>query len=202
MSYKTPSTTSLVLQDLDNKLQSLALHMPSTAIGGLSWLQYAFGLSDRLVEFRDGKEFVFPAIFQSLNSQDPYSLMPSDISDAYSFWVKDPEANFSKNNPARYYYEISCIFYMDLRQIAPTTNFKTTKTKIRQDIIEFFRVHQYAGFGVINPLRIIDDDIVQVYKGFSVNQLDNIFKQLPKYAIRFDFEFSFLKVCPVNNTYA
>jgi len=127
--------------------------------------------------------------------------MPNDIPDAFCFWVKE-DVKYSKNNPARTYCNISCIFFMDLRQIAPTHNFAVTKTKVKQDIVEFFRVHHYAGFGVINPLKITDDDLTQVYKGFTVSQLDNIYRQLPKYALRFDFEFAFLNECPVSNTYA
>jgi hypothetical protein len=201
MSYKTPIVASLTLKGIDSKIQSIASHMPSTATGGLSWLTHAFGLADRMVEFRDGKEFVYPAVFQDINSKDQHSCMPNDIPDAFCFWVKE-DGKFSKNNPIRTYYNISCIFFMDLRQIAPTANFKETKTKVRQDIIEFFRVHHYGGFGVINPVKITDDDLTQVYKGFTVSQLENIYRQLPKYAIRFDFEFSFLMECPVTNTYA
>lgn len=200
MSYKTPIAATLSVQGIDKKVQDIAGHMPSSVTGGLSWLSYSFGLADRIVEFRDGKEFIYPGIFQDINSKDPHSCMPNDIPDAFCFWVKE-DGKFSKNNPARAYYNISCIFFMDLRAINPSTNYKETKTKVRQDIIEFFRVHHYGGFGVINPVKIIDDDLTQVYKGFSVIQLDNIYRQLPKYAIRFDFEFAFLLDCPVNNVY-
>jgi hypothetical protein len=197
MSYKTPIVASLTLKGIDSKIQSIASHMPSTATGGLSWLTHAFGLADRMVEFRDGKEFVYPAVFQDINSKDQHSCMPNDIPDAFCFWVKE-DMKISNNNPARSYYKISCIFFMDLRQIDPLTNFKITKTKIRQDILEFFRVHHYSGFGVITPAGIIDDDITQVYKGFSVNQLDNIVRQLPKYALRFNFDFAFINECSTN----
>jgi hypothetical protein len=201
MSYRTPTIASLTLRGIDNKIQSLASHMPSTATGGIAWLETSFALADRLVEFRDGKEFIFPAVFQDINSKDPHSCMPNDMPDAFSFWIKD-DMRISDNNPARSYYKISCIFYMDLRQIAPTDNFKTTKTKVRQDILEFFRKHRYSGFGVLTPTGIIDEDITNVYKGYSVNQLDNIVKQLPKYALRFNFDFAFLNECGNTNSYA
>lgn len=201
MSYRTPTVASLTLRGIDSKIQSLASHMPSTATGGIAWLETSFALADRLVEFRDGKEFIFPAVFQDINSKDPHSCMPNDMPDAFSFWIKD-DMRISDNNPARSYYKISCIFYMDLRQIAPTDNFKTTKTKVRQDILEFFRKHRYSGFGVLTPTGIIDEDITNVYKGYSVNQLDNIVKQLPKYALRFNFDFAFLNECGNTNSYA
>jgi hypothetical protein len=197
MSYKTPVVASLTLKGIDSKIQSLASHMT----GGISWLSTSFALTDRTVEFRDGKEFVYPAIYQDTNNKDPHSCMPNDIPDAFSFWVKE-DMKISDNNPARSYYKIACIFFMDLRQIAPTDNFKTTKTKVRMDVMEFFRTHRYSGFGVLTPTKIIDDDITQVYKGFSVNQLDNIYKQLPKYALRFEFDFAFINDCGGTNSYA
>jgi len=200
MSYRTPTIASLTLRGIDNKIQSLASHMPSTATGGIAWLEKSFALADRLVEFRDGKEFVFPAVFQDINSKDPHSCMPNDLPDAFSFWVKE-DMKISDNNPARSYYKISCIFFMDLRQIAPTDNFKTTKTKVREDILEFFRKHRYSGFGVLTPTGIIDDDITQIYKGFTVTQLDNKVKQLPKYALRFNFDFAFINECGNTNIY-
>jgi hypothetical protein len=200
MSYKTQNPALITgLKGIDLKLQSIAAHMPSTVTGGLSWLEYSYGLADRLVEFRDGKEFIYPAVYQDINSRDPHSCMPNDLPDAFSFWIKE---DVKINDPVRAYYNISVIFYMDLRQIAPTNNFKLSKSKIRQDILEFFRVHKYIGLGVWDLIRITDDDITQVYKGFSVNQLDNIVRQLPKYAIRLDFTYSFIHDCPVTNSYA
>jgi hypothetical protein len=201
MSYKNPAVASLTLKGIDNKIQSLASHMPSTATGGISWLSNSFGLSERHVEFRDGKEFVYPAVFQDINSKDPHSCMPNDLPDAFSFWIKE-DMKISDNNPARSYYKIACIFYMDLRQIAPTDNFKTTKTKVRMDILEFFRTHRYSGLGVMTPTSITDDDITKIYNGYSVIQLDNLVRQLPKYAIRFNFDFAFINDCGGTNSYA
>jgi hypothetical protein len=200
MSYKTNTPASITgLKGIDNRIQSVSAHMPSSVTGGISWLSNSYGLTERAVEFRDGKEFVYPAAYQDYNTYDPHSCMPNDIPDAFSFWVKE---DVKINDPARGYYNVSCIFYMDLRQIAPTNNFKLTKTKVRQDILEFFRVHKYMGEGVWSLVKITDDDITQVYKGFTVNQLDNLVRQLPKYAIKIDFTYSFILECPVTNSYA
>jgi hypothetical protein len=200
MSYKTQVPASITgLKGIDGRIQTIAVHMPNGVTGGLTWLTYAYGLSDRIVEFREGKEFIYPAVFQDINSRDYHSCMPNDLPAAFSFWTKE---DAKINDPARGYYNISCIFFMDLRQIAPTNNFKLTKSKIRQDILEWVRVHKYMGVGVWDLVKITDDDITQVYKGFSVNQLDNIVRQLPKYAIRLDFTFSFILECPVTNSYS
>jgi hypothetical protein len=191
MSYKTPQIANLTLKGIDKKLQDISSHMTV-----LTWLDYAFGLADRMVETRDEKDFIYPACYVS-NTLDPVNVMPSDNYKALSFWVKEPEALFNyEHNPDRMYYKISCIFFMNIEKIAPTDNFKETKTKLRQDIIKFFDEHITGGFGVLELVRIIDDDITEVYKDFSIDQVDNRFKMLPKYALRIDFNFAFLLECP------
>jgi len=196
MSYSTPIASITGLKGIDKKLQDIASHMTE-----LTWLSYAFGLANRDVSFRDGKEFVIPTCYQDINSKDALSVMPSDLYPAFSFWTKEPEAEFDENS-ARIMYQVSCIFFCDLKHIAPTNNYKLTKSKIREDILRFFRVHENAGFGQLTITSLIDDDIAQIYKGFTLSQLDNKYRMLPKYAIRVNFDFSFLHECEAYNSYA
>lgn len=203
MSYKTPVIPLLTnLKGIDRKVQDISLLMDASLYtSGIEWLTHAYGMSERIVEFRDGREFVYPACYQDINSKDPQSMMPNDVPDSFCFWTK--EDTVFGDNPTREYHNVSCIFYMDLKQIAPTNNWKETKTQVRQDIIEFFRVNVYnGGFGVVKMTGITDDDITRVYEGYSVGQIENLWRQLPKYALKIDFEFSFIKECPVNNIYA
>ena len=198
MSSQTPIETTTAFKGIDLKLQNIAAAIKPH----LSWLTYSFGLSDRIVELREKKPYVFPAIYQDLNSKEWVSCMPSDLYPAFAFWTKEPEAEFRDNNPARMYYNVSVIFYLDLKHIAPTQNWKLVKSNIRQDILEVFRTHKYGGFGVLQIMRWIDDDITEVYKDFSIEQIDNIFKIYPKYALRIDFEFAFLMECSTSyNSY-
>lgn len=196
MSSKTPTTSIAGLKGIDKRLQDVASHM-----GDLTWLSYAFGLANRDVSYKDGKEFIFPSAYQDINAKDPISMMPSDLYAAFSFWTKEPESEFDEN-ASRMMYQVSCIFFCDLRKIAPTNNFKLTKSKIREDILRFFRTHENAGFGQLTITSLIDDDITGVYKGFTLSQIDNKYRMLPKYAIRVNFDFSFLHECETYNTYA
>ena len=202
MSYRTPTISSLTgLAGIDKRLEDMSKLMPSSVTGGLSWLTYAFGCSDRIVEIRDSKEFIFPACYQDLNSKDPISMMPNDNWQSFCFWTSNSGTKYMNKIPGREYYNISCIFYMDLRRIAPTDNLKSTKTKIMDDIIDWFRKHAYAWNGVAILQTYIDDDITEVYKGFTVKELDNKLVQVPKYASKITFDFSNVIDCP-SNTYA
>ena len=197
MSYKTPKVANLTLKGIDKKLQDISSHMSA-----LTWLTYAFGLADRMVETRDNNDYIFPACYIN-NTKDPIDVMPSDNYKAFCFWTKDSEGTFDYDKgPARIYYEVSCIFYVNLERVDATANFKETKTKIRQDIMTFFNREVNKGIGVLRMNSIVDDDITEVYEGFSMEQLDNKFKMLPKYALRVDFELSFIQECSSSyNTY-
>lgn len=199
MSYTTPVETTTSFKDLEVKLQGYS----SAIKGKLSWLTYAFGLADRTTKFDDKKSFVFPAIYQDTNAKDPLSLMPSDLHQAYCFWTADSDQVFDEYNWSRIRYNVALIFYMDLRDIAPTDNWKLARTKLRQDILKAIRETHYSGLGVLNPVSMVEDDIVKVFEGFSIDEIDNIYKTYPKWAMRINFEFGLLRECSSSyNTYA
>lgn len=197
MSYGTPVEATTTYKDLELRIQNIAAGIKSK----LSWLTYSFGLADRFVEMRDKKSFVFPGVYQALNTKDPVPLMPSDLYPAFSFWVKGesekPEYNFS-----RVWIDVSFILFCDLKHIAPTTEYRLSKTKIRQDVLEALRQNQYGGYGVLIHQGFVEDDLSDIYNGFSVEQLDNKYKMLPKYALRVNFKFGYLLTCGAFNTYA
>lgn len=203
MSYKNPTIPSLTLKGIDLKIQDIQEQMSDS----LSWLDKAFGLADRFVKEKDG-DYIFPGVFVS-NKVDPLDMMPSDLYPAMSFWTKEPLGAIDNLdewpvNNALMTYAVSCIFYMDIRQIDNTMTWKETKSKLREDILYFFANVQFKGKLV--RTGIVDDDITLVYDGFSLNQIDNEWKEFPKWACRVNFELSFYEhrdpdECYTANTY-
>jgi hypothetical protein len=198
VSYKSPVIPTLTLKGVDKRIQSIQLLMHS-----LSWLTKSFGLADRIVEEKEGKPYVYPATFET-NIIDPIPLMPGDVWNSFSFWVKtgdaviDVQDDIASKNPL-IKYDISCIFYIDIRKISPSGNYKETKSKLIEDIFHFFNnVHIN---GILTQKKFIEDDIVQVYKGFTLDQVDNKFKMYPKWSCRMEFELIFRDDCYVTNTY-
>jgi hypothetical protein len=82
MSLKTPIIPTLTLKGLEAKIQIIRLKM-----SGGAWLDKSFGLADRIVEMREDKPYIYPAVFES-NVKDPIPMMPSDIYKSFSFWVR------------------------------------------------------------------------------------------------------------------
>jgi hypothetical protein len=160
-------------------------------------------LAERIVEIRDEKDYIFPAVFES-NNIDPVPVMPCDLWDSFAFWTKTGTANFilndapNKNPVIRY--DVSCIFYVDMRKISPLTSYKETRAKLTEDIFHFFNTVKFKG--QLKQIRFIDDDITKVYDGFSIEQIDNRFRIYPKWACRIDLELYFRDSCYVTNNYA
>jgi hypothetical protein len=200
MSLKTPLIPNFTLKGIDAKIQIIQLKMDTD----LSWVNKCFGLSDRIVESRNDKPYIYPACFES-NRIDPIPLMPCDVWDSFAFWTKNGEAKFDLNdnfppkNPI-ITYNVSCIFFIDIRRIDNTSTYKETKSKLIDDIFHFFNKVQLSGELV--QTKFWEDDITKVYDGFSLDQVDNKFKMYPKWSCRMDFELSFRDGCYSTNTYS
>jgi hypothetical protein len=164
---------------------------------GLPWLVKSFGLADRIVDMKDGKPYIYPAVFE-LNQVDPIPLLPSDAWDSFSFWVKseeatiDSEGSFVSKNPLLTY-NVSCIFYMDINKSGREQIYKESKSKIIEDIFHFFNTVHVQG--KLAAKKFIEDDITKVFEGFTLDQLDNRWKMYPKWACRMEFEYSIRDEC-------
>lgn len=196
MSYPNPDTTELTLKGIDLLVQSMQLQVKTF----IPWVNESFGLTDRIVEQREGKPFVYPAMFQ--DSSDPISLMPSDEWGNFCFWTKDAESKFetSKTVPGRMVlntYIVHLIFYCDIKRMTEI-GYKTAKSLMVNDIFNFFNRVRVSG--VLTPLRFTEDDITKVYDGFTLDQLDNKWSMYPKWAARMTCELSFWEPCYVTNS--
>jgi hypothetical protein len=186
MSYKTPSIPTLTLKGLDDRIQSV-----QDLMSDLTWLTKSFGMADRIVSMLNEKPYIYPATFET-NVIDPINLMPGDAWTAYSFWVKSGDSKIESNSNPRnplIKVPVSCIFYMDIRRIDGTTSYKETKSKIIEDIFNFFNKVQVSGR--LQILKFVEDDITKVFDGFTLDQLDNKFRMYPKWCCRVDFELSY-----------
>ena len=196
MSYKNPTIPSLTLKGLDKKIQEIQVLLTS-----LSWINKSFGLVDRIVGEKDGQPYIYPATFET-NTIDPVNVLPSDTWGAYTFWTSgdsdfDLNIDFPPKNPV-ITVPVSCIFYINVRGVDSTTNYKETKTKLKDDIFNFFNTVK------VNRLvatAFIEDDITKVFTGFSIEQVENKFKMYPQWSCRMDFDLSYRDDCYVLNTY-
>jgi hypothetical protein len=157
-----------------------------------SWLEKAYGLVDRIVEMRDEKPYIFPGVYED-DATDPISMMPSDLK-SFCFFLKGAEAKFDEFEYGQLplvRWPVSCIFYMDISHAGGY--YKETRSNITDDIFNFFNtIHAGA---IITPLKFIEDDITKVYEGFTLTDLDNKWKIVPKWCCRMDIEIAYRYLC-------
>ena len=194
MSYIKPITpTFLNLKNVEDRIQNIQLYLKDN----LSWLEYSFGLVDRLTQQRD-EPYVFPAVYLS-NTEDPFDCMPSDIYN-YCFWTVEDLAElsyddeFSIRKDGLVKYEASVIFFLNLAKIATTTAYNVTRSLCRKDIMD--AINSMSGVNCFFvPENYIENDMTRIFDGFSVSAIDNIKKQLPFWAIRVNGSLSFRLDC-------
>lgn len=200
MSYVLPSVpTFLGVKNIESKVQAMqavvATHLP--------WLNYSFGLADRFVEEGENSTRIYPAAF--MTNGDPYDCMPNDRH-AFSFWkIADPTTleHFDENAYDRWPYmltEIDFIVFVNIKRVDNFLSMYITRSKLRQDIINTLTNKMSGNFKLV-PKTIYENDITEVYDGYSVDQIENVMKQLPYWAIRVSCELRYLSDCPVPNAY-
>lgn len=187
MSYKNPIIPGTTLKGIDAKIALINAKMSFT------WLEKVFGIADRMV---DKDERVFPGVFEG-DRVDPIDLSPSDLYSAFCFWVKgdaDVENEIGIISPV-VSYPVGCIFYVDLKQVG--VSYKSTMTKIREDIHNFFNTLYFPG--QLAYIGTTEENLADIYEGFTVDEIDNIYKEYPKWAYRVNFDLSFRDDCYTTN---
>lgn len=206
--YKIPNIPTFPqLKGIDLKIQSLQTILSDN----LSWLQYSFGICERMKKTVNDEEITIPAGFAA-NRSDYIDLrpFPDDSWNSYSFWdMEDPadvkydntEAQYSKRQFAHYLYNISCIFVIDVNKIDTNYTFKENKSRMREDIADCFETNliDFDSHFWIN--QIFERDIEEIFKGFTIEQPERIMKY-PLIAFRFECFLLFKRACPVNNIYS
>ena len=202
--YKKPQIPTFTLKGVDDKIQDLQV-----ILTGLDWLDYSFGLCEHASREEDGETTTYPA--QWINNKTDYIDLrpfPMDIY-SYSFWdIEDPGeiqynnegVQYGKRRFAHYLYNAACIFVMNIKQIDNTSTFNETKSKIREDIINRFETAMITFDSFFTPQRIIEHDIVQIFKGFKIDKPEAW--KFPYQAFRVEGELLFKRACPVSNTYS
>lgn len=204
MSYKIPPTPNFTeLHDIDKRLQSLAQYLKVN----LTWLNYSFGLADRLRKYNsEDKVVIYPGAYVS-NTTDPFDCHPSDEY-THAFWIAEDEAEISFSEPNSqkreifYTYQVAVIFFanLELETTQPFNEYRSHKRNEIMSVLSDIRPFTYAGATIVpdcifTPTGIIENDITKIYEGFTVDAAYNIFKELPYYALRINGLLTFRQDC-------
>lgn len=150
---------------------------------GLGWLDHAFGKAERLVNKIENKKYFSPNVY--IGSNQYLGLAPdSKIGNFSFFWVEDPQLmDWVKNGQGSLTAPFSLIFWFDIRTIENNDN--RNKESIKASILRVLNndVFMKSGSFKINRIHELAENI---YKGFTLDEIDNQFLMHPFCGFRFE----------------
>jgi hypothetical protein len=164
-------------------------------VAGLPWLNYAFGRAERLVKMFDNERVYSPNVYKDGND---YVLVnpDSNIGNFCFFYVDDPQDLDEEVIPettGNITADFSVIFWFDLRTIfndASNRNTEAVKEQILKVLNGGFNLHS----GKIKLHRVYET-AENIYKWFSLDEVDNQFLMHPFYGFRFSGEMIVFENC-------
>ncbi len=194
MSYHKPRVPLFTgMKNIDSVVEKL-----QDGISRLSWLTYSFGLADRFVEQGETGPYVYPATF--LEDIEHFDCLPNDNAPAFSFWrVVDPTLFVYDDEDAFERWPVveatvDVIVFANLAKVGKGKDYHTIRSGFRQQLINTLTNEMQGDYKLI-PESMYENDITQVYEGYSINQVDNVKKQLPYWAIRVRCTLKYLSEC-------
>ena len=202
MSYVAPIVPTFNgTKNIERVVQKLQTILASE----LTWLSYSFGLAERFVSQGESGAYIYPATF--ITGQDHYDCLPNDKFKAFSFWRLNDPSELDHSDPNAYerwpyiVSDVDLVIFANISKIDNQTSQYVTRSKMRQDIINTLS-NKIPGDFKLTPLRIYENDMTEIYSDYSIDQIDNLKKQLPYWAIKVNCELRYLPDCSsTSNTY-
>lgn len=169
-------------------------------VDNLKWLDAAFGRSQRLTKEMNGKRIVTPNVFcggwRGHGENDYIEVSPDSKIGNFSFFEIDDPQTIDQGPWAR---EVKAPFglivWFDLTRVYGTASNRNTE-KIKADILRVLggRAGWHLSEGRITINRIYER-AENIYKGYTLSEIDNQFLMHPFGGLRFEGVLEFAEYC-------
>lgn len=150
----------------------------------IGWLDYAFGRAQRLVTLRDRVNYYYPGVHISKNEY--VNVLPGEeLGNRTFFFVEDPQA--ISYNPRMYNLitaPFSLVCWYDLRKIFPNGAERNTEEIKRQLLRVLTDTTMPRGTRI--ELAKIYEQAENIFKGYSLREIDTQYLMQPYAGIRID----------------
>lgn len=163
-------------------------------VDNLLWLDYAFGRAERLVKMNaNQKRYYTPNVYSGNN--DYIEVTPdANIGNFCFFWVDDPQnISWERGVDIGIKTVFSIIFWFDYRKIYNDASVRN-KEDLKRQILDVLN----GGFRLINGsyrINKVYELAENIYRGFSLDEIDNQFLMHPFGGFRFEGELSIEETC-------
>lgn len=167
---------------------------------GLTWLDAAFGRSQRLTKVVKGKKVVTPNVYcggwKGHGPNDYIEVSPDSKIGNFSFFEVDDPQTIDVGPWARQIKApFSLIVWFDLTRVYNSKTNRNTE-KLKADILRLLNGrdgwHLTSGRIVINRIY---EKVENIYRGYSLSEIDNQFLMHPFAGFRFDGLLEYDELC-------
>jgi hypothetical protein len=178
-----PQLLDLVFGEIQNGL-----------VSSLGWMDKAFGRAQKLVKVIEKKKYYTPNVYSG-KGNDYMPVSPdSKIGNFSFFWVDDPQTvDWQPRQYGDLKTSFALIFWFDLRKVYPGTNERNTEV-LKAQILRALNGGFPIKSGRIKVTRIYEQ-AEQIYRGFTLDELDNQFLMHPFAGFRFEGELTVMEPC-------
>lgn len=166
-------------------------------VENIGWLNFAFGRAQKITRMVGNKKFAEPQVYTGVGNEYRSVFPDSKIGNFSFFWLEDPQTvDFMPNQGGAIKSGFSLIFWFDLRRVYNSENNRNTealKVQILQDL--------NGGYGGINlrggriKINRIYEQSENIYRGFTLDEIDNQFLMHPFAGFRFEGELTINQPC-------
>lgn len=167
----------------------------------LDWLNAAFGRAQRLTKEMNGKRIITPNVYcgglQGHGVNDYLEVSPDSKIGNFSFFlIDDPQRiDWNPGQQNEYTVPFALIFWFDLRTIFNAATNRNTEY-VKAQILRV--LNGRAGWLLRDGRLTINrcyEQAANIYRGFSLDEIDNQFLMHPYAGFRFEGELTFDEIC-------
>lgn len=180
---------------LDRVLQN----MQKSLLDKLSWLNYAFGKSYKIVDYRDGGKVVYPAAYNG--SGEYMSLLPNDTLGNFSWFdIYDPQDVIDNiQSRPQLTFNGALVFWFDLSSIYEDDSVMYTE-EVKNEILKLLTTPGFAGASSKISIDRIYENPENIYKGYLrageiPENIDKQFFMYPYAGLRIEFTIKTRELC-------
>ena len=168
--------------------------MQEGLVDNLPWLDFAFGRAERLVKYNSNqKRYYSPNVY--CGGDEYMEVTPdSNIGNFCFFWIDDPQRiMWEPGVDVGIQTPFSIIFWLDYRSIFNSSDVRN-KEEVKRQILDTLNGAFVLKDGTfkINKIYELAENI---YRGFSLDEIDNQFLMHPYGGFRFEGELKVQETC-------
>jgi hypothetical protein len=162
----------------------IVVQVQDTLKAKLSWLNYSFGRSQKLIRKQGDKEYYYPGVH--IRAEEYQSVEPNNDLGNFSFFIlSDPqEVDFNPHTTNNVKAKYALIFWLKLDTVFPNSTDRDTET-LKADILKILTRELFLTFGRLS-VTSIQEDSKNIYKEYSLKEVESQYLMQPYAGFRFE----------------